>query len=305
MDPQMQRLFEGLPTFAAPRSMLSRFEALASQCGDRPLFALVFADQPHFPYVQTWPHYLAKGESYTGRFKFGKDDATRGVSSEQDKARIRELYDTSLLSTDDAFARLVAHLLTTGQLEKSTVILTGDHGESLYDSLDIVGHGDQIGEMEGISVPWVVFGVGKKTFATKRKLVQSTELASQLASINGLKYAGTQGLPEGVIYVETDLWMAHTPNVPRHRVRYPELSGLLTLEDKEAHIEVDRAFLPTIEFAKHRLWVVDGKRYTLEPGEGEIRATIDGQRATTREFPDVIRGFMHRYYPDVAPALVP
>jgi hypothetical protein len=301
----MQRLFEGLPIFAAPRSMLTRFEALASQCGDRPLFALVFADQPHFPYVQTWPHYLARGGDYTGRFKFGKDDATRGVSSPEDKARIRELYDTSLLSTDDAFARLVAHLHASGQLERSTVILTGDHGESLYDRLDIVGHGDQIGEMEGISVPWVVFGAGKQTFATKRHMVQSTELASRLAQLNGLTYASTQALPEGVIYVETDLWMAHTANVPKNRIRYPELSGLLTLEDKEAHIEVDRAFLPTIEFAKHRLWVVDGKRYTIEPGEREILATIDGQRASTREFPDVIRSFMHRYYPDVAPALVP
>jgi hypothetical protein len=305
MDLQMQWLFEGLPTFAAPRSLLARFEELVRQCGDRPLFALVFTDQPHFPYVQTWPHYLAKGEGYTGRFKFGKDDATRGVTTEEDKARIRELYDTSLLSADDAFGRLVAHLHATGQLERSTVILTGDHGESLYDGLDIVGHGDQIGELEGIAVPWVVFGVGKETFATKRPLVQSTELASQLARLNGLVYAGTQALPEGVIYVETDLWMAHTPNVPKNRIRYPELSGLLTLEDKEAHIEVDRSFLSTIEFAKHRLWLVDGKRYTIEPGEREIRATIDGQRASSRDFPEVIRSFMHRYYPDVAPALVP
>jgi hypothetical protein len=305
LDAQLQRLFEGLPTFAAPKQLLSRFEQQVARCGDRPLFALVFIDQPHYPYVQTWPHYLARGAAYTGRFKFGKDDPTLSPSTEEDKARIRELYDTSLLSADDAFARLVWHLIKSGQLEHSTLILTGDHGESLYDHLDIIGHGDQVGEMEGIAVPWVVLGVGKAAFAGSPPMVQSTRLAATLAQLNGLSYEGTQALPDDVIYVETDMWMASTPNLPKHRIRYPELSGVLTLEDKEAHIELDRSFLSTIEFAKHRLWIVQGRRYMLEPGEREIRVTVDGQRAGPGAFPEVIRSFMHRYYPDVAPALLP
>jgi hypothetical protein len=305
LDTQLQRLFEGLPTFASPMQLMSKFEAQLRRCGERPIFALVFADQPHYPYVQTWPYYLAKGADYSGRFKFGKDDPNITPSTPEDKARIRELYDMSLLSSEHAFSRMLAYMSFTGQLEHATVILTGDHGESLYDHLDIIGHGDQVGELEGITVPWVVFGPGRAAFATPQPMVQSTRLAPLLAKLNGISYQAPQALPEDVIYVETDMWMANTPNLPKHRIRYPELSGVLTLEDKEAHIEIDRAFLPTIDFAKHRLWIVQGKRYLLEPGEGEIRFTIDGQPARPGEVPEVIRGFMNRYYPDAAPALLP
>lgn len=305
MGKSLRRLVEGIPTFAAPRQLLVRFEDAVARCGDRPVFAFVFPDQPHFPYSQTWPYYLKKGAGYSGRFQFGKDDPNSTPRNEAERQRIRTVYETSLLATDDVLGGLVEHLAATGQLQASTLILTGDHGESLYDSLGIIGHGDQVGEMEGIVVPWVAMGAGREAFSGLPSPLESTHLAQLVARIRGLEYRGTDALPADAVYVETDMWMATTANVPKHRLPYPELSGVLTVKHKDADIEIEPSFLSTIEYAKHRLWILDGVRYVLEPGGREIVASADGRRVDPSELPPAIRTFLHRFYSDVAPALVP
>lgn len=302
---ELRDLVIGLPLMAAPRELVHRFATAVERCKDRPVFAFVFADQPHYPYAQTWPYYLAKGADYRGRFKFAKDDTSAGALTTDEKQHIRDLYDTSLLSTDGAFGSLAEHLQRNGQLDHSTVIITGDHGESLYDGLGIVGHGDQLGEMEGIMVPWVVLGKGRKQFEGLPARVQSTVLAERLGAINGVAYPhATAVLPAGSIYVETDMWMAETPNVPASRVHYPELSGILTIQDGESDIEVDREFLPTVEFAKHRVWMIDGHQWALKPNGHDVLATRDGAPVDVATFPIEVRDFLFRFYPEVAPALL-
>ncbi len=305
MGRTMRRLVEGLPTFAAPLQLLRRFEDHVAACGDRPVFALVFADQPHFPYAQSWPYYLEKGAGYAGRFQFGKDDTVSVPKTDAERQHIRDLYDTSLLSTDAAYGRLLAHLEATQQLEHSTVVVSGDHGETLYDQEGVLGHGDRLGSWEGVVVPWVVLGRGRETFASLPGRIQSTRLAPLLAKVNQLVYDVPPALPPDVIYLETDMWLANTGGLPRNRVKYPELSGILTVKDRDADIELDRDFLSTIEFAKHRLWIVDGREWSLEPTATEVIALVDGKRTTQSEFPAVARQYLHRFYPDVAPALLP
>ncbi|APS00239.1 hypothetical protein [Pajaroellobacter abortibovis] len=77
------------------------------------------------------------------------------------------------------------------------VVVTGDRGESLYDHLDIMGHGDQLGKIEGIAAPWIVFGAGKHRF-----------------SLNRVPHQLSVSLDPSIIYLQTDLCLAETPKYP-------------------------------------------------------------------------------------------
>lgn len=300
----LENLVEGLPSFPAPRQLLRRLDAAVAGCGERPVFAFVFGNQPHFPYAQSWPFYVEALAGYEGRFPFGKSGAGGSPKTEEERAHVRRLYAAALRSTDDAYGALLERLESSGQLAHATVVLTGDHGESLYERPDVIGHGDRLGEMDGVYVPWLVLGKGRDAFAGLGSRVQSTRMAGLLARVAGVSWNVVPALPEGVLYLETDMWMADTGGLPPERVRYPELSGVLTVKDKEADIELQRSLLSTIEYAKHRAFWVDGVEYRLEPGREGVTLTRDGTPIRASALPAVIPDFLNRYYPDVAPALL-
>jgi hypothetical protein len=296
---RIRNLFEGLPTFADGRALMRRLARTVARCGGRPVFAFVFADQPHFPYVQTWPHYLALDPAYHGRYKYLKD-AVSLPHTEADRQRIRDLYNSSLRASDEDFGQFLRHLGRHGGLDSTTVIVTGDHGESLYDRLGIMGHGDQLGELEGITVPWVVFGANRRAFKfpSSDAPVTSTNLSGRLLRLRDIAYDAPRFPEVGFAYVETELWMADTPNVPRERIRYPELSDLLTLADVHAQIEIKPEYVPLVNYAKHRMWLLDGARYDLVPLPHETRLTRDGVPIAPRDLPRPIQDFIAKA-PDV------
>jgi hypothetical protein len=293
-------LFAGLPTFADARALQDRFaRAVAERCGRRPVFAFLFADQPHFPYVQTWPHYLDLDGDYHGRYKYLKD-AVSTPATDADRARIRALYRASARAADDGFAAFIAMLARGGALDASTVIVSGDHGESLYDHLGIMGHGDQIGELEGITVPWIVFGAHREDFAGP-SLVESIRMTPLLLDINQIAHDVAPTLPPDWIYVETGEWLADTPNVPHDRVAYPELSELLMVKNRNAQIEIKPEYVRIVEYAKQRLWIIGGDRYVLTPLADRVVWTKNG--APLAAAPAEIMDFMEQHDPATAALL--
>jgi hypothetical protein len=301
-------LLEGLPLFAAPNNLFVKFDRLVNKCGGRPVFALLFADQPHFPYVQTWPYYLNPPQQLS-RFQY-LADAYLTPRDDLERQQIRSLYLNALHSVDSTFSRYLKHWRSRGILQQSTVIVTGDHGESLYDGQGIIGHGDQLGEWEGINVPWLVFGAGRKAFTGIREtpvrnlhLIPLTGLSQKLLDINQLEEkinpCGHDGekpclIDPGVIYVETGLWMAHTPNLPKNRIRYPDIAESLSIGDKDAQIVLKEQYRPVVEYAKHRLWIIDGDRYELRPMSNRLILIRNNEEISFTLAPRIIRKFLDR-----------
>src|SRR5262249_42184545 len=158
-------------------------------------------------------------------------------ASDEDRARIRELYRTSTLAADEGMAAFAAMLAHNGSLERATLIFSGDHGESLYDQLGIMGHGDQLGEQAGIEVPWIVFGKGRRRFDYLGDgPIESIRLSQRLLDAAGVPHDMRPSIPASIVYMQTGEWLAQTPNVPHERIRYPELSELLTIRDPLAQI---------------------------------------------------------------------
>ena len=300
----VRNLFEGLPVFADSRALLRRLAAEVKRCGGRPIFGFVFADQPHFPYVQTWPYYLALDGSYAGRYRYMKD-AISAPSTDADKARIRALYASGVRAIDETYAALLAQLEANGSLQGATAVVTGDHGESLYDHLGIMGHGDQIGEMEGIAVPWIVFGKGREAFASAKSPLSTVHLAARLQQAAGIAPSLRASLPEEVLYVQTGEWLANTPNVPRERVPYPELSELLEVKDKDSHIVLKPEYRTAVEYAKQRLWIENGVRWELRPLADRVEVLRDGVPASPEELPADLRHLIRRADHAIAALLVP
>lgn len=286
-----RNLMMGLPTFANGHALRARLRDAVTQCHGRPVFAFVFADQPHFPYVQTWPHYLELDRSYRGPYLYAKDPMS-APRDETDRERVRALYWASLRASDENFAELLGALDRNGSLSSSTVIVTGDHGESLYGSLGILGHGDQLGELEGIAVPWLAFGDRREVFEHLPSPVQSLVLSAKLAELRGFSPPHPPPPPE-LISVETELWLANTPDVPRERVRYPELAELF-FQGAGGHIELKPGYARAVEMAKHREWFFGGSRYVLTPLPDRVRLTRDGVESSVNELPAPVTDFLER-----------
>jgi hypothetical protein len=293
-------LLAGLPTFADSRALLRRFGELTRRCGGRPVFAFVFADQPHFPYVQTWPHYLGLDGAYAGRYRYVKD-AVSTPASDADRRRIRALYDSAVRAVDATFADFISGQSRAGALKTATIIVSGDHGESLYDRLGIMGHGDQLGELEGIAVPWIVFGAGRPSFNVPGELVQSVRLTPKLLELNHVDAAPvTPTLAPELVVLETDAWLADTPNVPKERVRYPELSELLTIHDRDAHIVLKPEYRAVVEYAKQRVFILGADRYAVTPLPDRIAWTKNGAPVAPGDLPTPITAHLERYLASLA-----
>lgn len=296
-----RNLFHGLPTFADTSALHERFADAVRGCAGKPVFAFIFADQPHFPYVQTWPHYLALDGAYRGRYRWSKD-AVSSPSTDADRQRIRDLYAASVRADDEGMADFVRMLAGNGSLDRATVVFSGDHGESLYDHLGIMGHGDQLAEMEGIEVPWIVFGAKRERFKLGAAPLSSIHLTPILAALNDVHTDVVPALPRDVVYLQTGEWLADTPNVPAERVVYPELSDLLMVRDKDAHIEVKPEYARIIEYAKHRsFFLPGGDRWDLVPAADHVTWKKNGRAASYADVPALIKDLLGRLHVEIAP----
>jgi len=65
-----------------------------------------------------------------------------------------DIYDNSILHTDNVVGRMLTHLAETGQLEKTLVVWTSDHGEAFYER-GFEGHAQSV-YMETTVVPFAL-----------------------------------------------------------------------------------------------------------------------------------------------------
>ena len=258
---------------AADPGMLARdaIRMMRRLQGRGPFFLVVFFSTAHFPYAAPSPYYRRFTDpSYRGRYKY---DKPVGLGSDappdaRDEAQVRALYDGAVASIDDAAQSILDEVNREGDGGKTVVVVTADHGETLYDHHHGVGHGDHLFGDEGTHVPLVVFAPGKPTPRVAPGIVRDVDLAPTLYALTGVEPPAdldgrslvpaldAQPLPPRRAYAETELWFTETiPGLPTElRLPYPGIARLTEVD--EAHgdeLVLQTAMRPLTVVARHRM----------------------------------------------------
>jgi hypothetical protein len=265
----------------APDASLLTHEALSEIDREpgRPIFLTLFYSTPHFPYSAPAPFYRRFADpGYRGRFLYSKAQllGREAPPDEADIRQIRALFDGAAAATDQALGELFEGLAARGLTDSTILVVTADHGESLYEPGRGQGHGDHLFGNEALGVPLVVFD---PTLAEPRRVsqvVSTVDLGPTLCELTKIRCPdGMDGrslvpllrgqpLAPRPVFAETGLWFTEQiPELPpRLRFPYPDLP-LVTEVDRQHGDEIAMRpeFEPITTAAKHR--VVRDERFKL------------------------------------------
>lgn len=262
-----------------PALVTARALSALERHGSRPFFGTVFYSTAHFPYAAPHPYYARFADpAYRGRFRYEKANLL-GLDSEPDEADVRQaraLYDGAVSATDDAIAGLVRGLEARGLAERTVVVVTADHGESLWESGRGQGHGDHLFGDESLHVPLVIVDPRRTGGQRVKGIARDVDLAPTLYALGGVAPPGDLDgrslvpaldgapLPPALAFAETGLWFTRRipALAPDERLPYGDLTELLQIDPEHAD---DLALRPELAAAtvaaKHRM--VRDDRYKL------------------------------------------
>ncbi len=346
--PAFRKFFTSLkasPAYSAPRHLELLVEDALNESEDdksgdaKPLFLTLFYSTAHFPYSAPWPYYRAFSKpSYPGPFWFQKNPSLSTDDQNLDdvqKNQVRALYDGALKSVDDSFAGIVAMLRARGLWDNAIVVLTADHGEDLFESGILQGHGDHLRGDQTLRVPLLIkMPAGDDMPAVRNvdHVTRSIDLAPTLASLAGLKgfpaarhalegvdlsplirslefKAGSPDLRNLSAYSETEIWFSRTGSVfyQKMRIDYPGISQLLTFDPGHSgEIILNPKYEKMLVAAKHRSLVSGPWKLIYMPTQDGVRyelydAISDPENAhdlsTSR--PDVLAEMKSKFFSGV------
>ena len=139
--------------------ILNKIKPYLRQKKSSNIFMTVFFSVTHFPYSPPYPYYkLYSDPQYDGKYKFLKfvDPTDDSKPSEKDINQIRDLFDESVTAFDDNFGELINVLKETGLYDDSIIILTSDHGESIYENIHGHGHGEHLRGENVLGIPLII-----------------------------------------------------------------------------------------------------------------------------------------------------
>jgi arylsulfatase A-like enzyme len=279
---------------AADPQMLARdaVRTMRSLESRGPFFLVVFFSTAHFPYAAPSPFYgRFTDASYRGRYKYDKPVGlgAEAPADARDEKQVRALYDGAVTAVDDAAQRVLDALAADGIDSSTIVIVTGDHGETLYDHGHGQGHGDHLFGDEGTHVPLIIVdprsprrpggALESSGAAAPRRepaIVRDVDLAPTLYALTGVAPPADldgrslapaltgQPIAPALAYAETGLWF--TEDIPglssELRLPYPGIARLTEVDTQHAdELVLQSSMKPLTLVAKHRM--VRDDRYKL------------------------------------------
>ena len=163
-------------------------EVLASidDAGRQPFLITVFYSTTHFPYASPAPFYdQFVNKDYRGKYRYAKADTLVAESSltQDDIEHIRGLFDGAVSAVDTAVGELLDGLTARGLSDRTIIVLTADHGESLYENGRGQGHGDHLYGDESLRVPLIIVKPGAAHVQVTTP-VSSIDLAPTLCELS-------------------------------------------------------------------------------------------------------------------------
>lgn len=156
-------------------------------------FLYVHLREPHFPYDPPAPFDTLFGPDAPLGQRERRDPSWYGAVNDGEVTPTRaqlehleRLYDGNLAYADARVGDLRRALAETGQLERSVVIVTADHGEALYEH-GWIGHNQQVFE-PSTRIPLIVrFPGGAPSGVRAGGLVDLLDVAPTVADVFGLR----------------------------------------------------------------------------------------------------------------------
>jgi arylsulfatase A-like enzyme len=189
---------------------------------------------------------------------------------------VRGLYDGAVSAIDAAAQGILDAVEGDGISRSTIVVVTADHGETLYDHGHGQGHGDHLFGDEGTHVPLVVVDPREGEPHREPSIVRDVDLAPTLydlvsvappADLDGRSLvpalAGRPIAP-ALAYAETGLWFTEEiPGLPDElRLPYPGIARLTEVDTQHGdELVLQKAVRPLTLVAKHRM--VRDARYKL------------------------------------------
>ncbi|MBI1382510.1 MAG: sulfatase-like hydrolase/transferase [Planctomycetaceae bacterium] len=162
------------------RAVLEAFDAV----GDRPRFLVANYTDPHSPYV---PPYRFRGAFAP----WSPREIPRYLSVRLPEAELRRLearYDEEILALDHSIGELFDELDRRGELDRSWVIVTSDHGEA-FGEHGVTEHGTTV-HNSVTRVPLLIFPPAGETVPVPAGPVSLVDVAATLAGIAGAELGG-------------------------------------------------------------------------------------------------------------------
>ena len=250
------------------------------------VFVTAFFSVVHFPYSPPFPYYkLYSDPSYYGKYKYFKfvDPTNDSKPSEKDIEEIRALFDESISAFDDNFGEFINQLKKSNLYANSIIILTGDHGESLYEDVHGHGHGEHLRGENVLGIPLIIKFPEEFTIKIKQDSLQkenlnwntfngitssidifptimdylNISLQEQYPGKSLLKILGKNNWEENrMVYAETGIWFSDIGDhfFQKQRIMYPNILKLhRVVPEKNYQIMItDPFYRDSIAFSKHR-----------------------------------------------------
>jgi arylsulfatase A-like enzyme len=256
----------------------------------RPFALVVFYSGAHFPYAAPYPYYQeGTTAAYDGPSRYHKAawvDADHAPGAEE-QAQAVALYRGALRGTDAAIGTLLDRLDGAGLTNETSIIVTADHGENLYESGFGIGHGDHLRGTVASKIPLIVRpAAGKTTWKPRRvpNTVRSIDLGPTLASLVGARLEKTDGttllpliegrerLSDPPVFFETGLWFINPEaEVLKDRtLPFMQGFGAFAVAPDTKEIFLDPSLDDDFLVAKHRAVYHDGWKLMYVPTREKV-----------------------------------
>jgi arylsulfatase A-like enzyme len=183
--------------------------------------------------------------------------------------QIHGLFDGAVYTADLAVARLLREVARLGLAENTIVVVTGDHGENMWEEGRGMGHGEHLRGDKVLHVPLVVYDpVHHSAPRAVDAITRDVDLAPTLAALLGVPpLPEADGVDLGPLargekadlalraYAETGMWMLpFGPGYgPGERIPYPPVTVTSELDrERDDDIVLKKEFHDIICLAKHR-----------------------------------------------------
>ncbi|MCS6902137.1 MAG: sulfatase, partial [Myxococcales bacterium] len=266
--------------------------AAIDQANDRPFFVVAFFSTAHFPYASPDPGYRRFTDpAYRGRFKYQKINTLgrEAPPDEDDQRQIRALYDGAVSVVDEAMGTVLDGLERRGLDRSTIVVLTADHGETLFEHGRGHGHGDHLFGEEALAVPLVIRDPRDSTPRSISGLARDVDLAPTLYELTGVAAPGDldgvslapalRGAPLATpfAFAETGLWFTEEiPGIPPGlRLPYPDISRMgEIIRDAGDDVVLQASYFPGTVMAKHRAIYTRDHKLILIPTRQGLRSLL-------------------------------
>jgi arylsulfatase len=176
-----------------------RFVAQLAEPDPRPFFTHLHFMDVHEPYyLNRFTQRVPRTPFDSPHTEMGAVDTrwlrrrqAAGLLTDHDRKRVRAIYDAEVSFFDSQLARILSALEQSGELQRTLVVLTADHGEELWDH-DTFGHGHSVRETP-IRVPLLLLAPGLEA-ARVQAPVSLVDVAPTLLELAaGLEPTGMSG----------------------------------------------------------------------------------------------------------------